>query len=132
MALTVSIDRPSDLSLVTNVIHDCWFTTDGIVFHPTESALEIRFTRESSSTSAAGKPLSGTREKKRQVPCSLWIYHIEDFDINDSQRVGRYDFNKLVYDRQSREIVILTGVPIEIRARVKQFLVTVQEHASTA
>lgn len=113
MGLSIAIDDLHDMALITDAIHDRWFDPDRIVFHQQQSALEFPFTRRR------------WRADPPEVACCLRIDHVESYEIDDSERVGGYDFNKLVYDSEKREIRVLTGVPIDIRVKVKRLGVRV-------
>jgi hypothetical protein len=60
------------------------------------------------------------------IECFLRIFHVKSYRINDTQKVGTYDFNVLKYDPREKCIVVLTGIPIDIRVCVEQFEVSVE------
>lgn len=133
MGLSIAIDRPGDLPLITHVIHDCWFDKEEIRCNESLSALEIRFTRRHQTEPTTAHSVSSTsKADPLQASYSLWIDHVERYEIRDSEQVGRYDFNKLVYEPKEREIVILTGIPIDIRIKVTRFGVRVEEAGPSA
>ena len=68
--------------------------------------------------------------KKLEVPlvqCFLNIFHVESYEIDDTERVGSYDFTSLEYNSDLRCISIITGTPIGIEIKVRDFEVSVVE-----
>ena len=125
---TTSINDPNQIPLIRDVIHDAWFDVSNIEFDSNTSVLSIEF-------DLALKDESTSVEKnwmveKLEVPlvqCFLNFFHVESYKIDDTECVGSYDFTDLEYNPELRCISIITGTPIGIEIKVKDFEVSVVE-----
>ena len=125
---SISIEDPNQIPTICDVIHDSWIDVSNIEFDSNTSVLSIEFDR-------ALKDKSTVVEKnwfveKIEVPlvqCFLNIHHVESYKIDDSERVGSYDFTNLEYNSDLRCISIITGTPISIEIKVRDFEVSVVE-----
>lgn len=117
---------PEQLQAVNAVIHDCFFERDQIVFDENQRELRIPFEYLAESDDRVLRRLLFlTKTETPFVQASLSIRRVSDWSIDDTQEVGSYDFNKLVYNPGAQEVVILTGIPIDIRATVEGFEIAV-------
>jgi len=115
---------PGQLSSITDHIHDRWFEKEAIIFDKGKSVLTIPFFERTSS----GWPF---KKKKAVRPAGvLKIHNVATHTIRDTEEVGMYDFNELVYDRKSNRLSITTGVPIEIEITITAFEITIEEPQS--
>lgn len=124
----LSIKNPEQISDIVNIIHDCWFDVDDIVYDPEASVLSLKFKREMPRRSRVLK--EGLLTKRLEVPiveCFLRIHHVKSYRIKDTEHVGLYNFNELEYDPNLKHINITTGVPIDIIISVERFEVSVEE-----
>lgn len=93
-----------------------------IVLDSEKSTLSIRYLKGIGSTSSFV-----SRIRFPAIECFLRISRVESFSVQDKQKVRFYDINSLAYDPMSRCVQLRTGVPIEIRAIVADFDITVEE-----
>ncbi len=128
MAKELVVKDPHDINTIVDLIHDCWFKKDAIVFDPETAVLRFKFNREASDKkTVVGRFLF---LRKVQIPlfeCFLVINHVIDFVMNDPAKIDEYDFNELKYDERLRCITITGGVPIVIEIRVTDFHLSVEE-----
>ncbi len=125
---TISIKDPNQIPSIDDLIHDFWFDVSNIEFESNTSALRIEFERELIDKSTVVEKKWFV--KKIEVPlvqCFLNIHHVESYKIDDTERVGRYDFTSLEYNSDLRCISINTGTPIYIQIKVRDFEVSVVE-----
>lgn len=108
--MKIIADHPDDLRLVADLIHDCWFDLEAIV--ATDSQLVIPLERQRGRT---------------HVKSRLTLEHVARHTITDSERVGRYDFNKFTYDEASRALRLLTGIPLEFIVTVDKLSVRLED-----
>lgn len=122
----VRITKGSDLSRINEVIHDYWFDLDDITFDDATSTLEIRFSRPSSKTDAAASGWSLLRRVEvPYVESFLRLHHVWRWALEDTQRIGSYDFNVLRFDEGKQRIEVTTGVPLDLSADVERLEVSV-------
>lgn len=122
------IKDPRRIPAVLDLIHDCWFDVDDILYDPATLTLSIRFGREMPERSRVVE--RGLLLSRKEVPvaeCFLKIHHVADYSVRDTERVGAYDFNEIEYDPGLKRIRITTGVPIDIEVRVNKFEIEVEE-----
>ena len=118
---------PEQLQAVNAVIHDCFFERDRIVFDENRRELQIPFEYAvDSEARVLRRLLFLTKAETPLVQASLSIRRVSDWSIDDTQGVGSYDFDKLVYDPGAQEVTILAGVPIDIRASVEAIEIAVR------
>ena len=97
---------------ITDFIHDCWFDIDKIVFEQESRTLKIFFVKDEDTS------------KKVFSEYCLNFFSVVSYKIVDSEKIGLYDFNKLIYNPMLHEIAILTGVPIDIRIKIEEFKIS--------
>jgi hypothetical protein len=126
MGAEVRIMKGSDLSRINEVIHDYWFDLDDVTFDEAASMLVIRFSRPLVKTDA---PASGWSLLRRvEVPyveSFLRLHHVRGWALEDTERIGSYDFNELRFDEGKQRIQITTGVPLNLSADVERLEVSV-------
>ncbi len=126
MGAEVSITKGSDLTRINEVIHDYWFDLDDVTFNEAVAILEIRFSRPSveAHTPARGWSLL-RRIEIPYVESFLRIHHVQRWALEDTQRIGSYDFNELRFDVTNHRIQVTTGVPLYLSANVERLEVSV-------
>lgn len=113
-----SIDRISDF------IHDWYFDLADVSFDKARSELTIAFDREffdSRDKNAEG--ILGRVE----IPVYrsyLTIGNVEGYETIDTLQIGRYDFESLSFEADSKVITIHTNTPLGFEIRVDAFQVT--------
>lgn len=124
MTLT-HLSKSRDLDSVNDLIHDHWFNVEELVYYADSSTLEIPFcrqrTRESNASSGHSHAL---RTKTRWV---LRIHSVISYSLEDTERVRDYDFNEVRHLAETGEIIISTGVPLDLRLRVREVEISVEE-----
>lgn len=131
MAGLIEISRPENLPSIVDIIHDCRFDKDEIVFDSDTSVLEIKFFRE---TWEKRKIINNFFiVKKVQVPITLWILkisHVERYQIREGNQEGPGSedyFNDMDYNGQNKELLLSTIVGEGILIKVKELEVSVEE-----
>lgn len=130
MTKKILIKDPHQISVILDVIHDCWFDKDDILFDPKSSILSIKFKPEGKDALHTCKLISIKKMDSSALQCYLRFHHVESYSVNDKERVGTYDFNTLKYDPALKCISVITGVPIDIKIIVKHFEISIEEAAS--
>lgn len=125
---SISINDPKQLPRIDDLIHDFWFDVSNIKFDANTSILSVEFEREvKDKSTVVQKTWFVTKLEVPLVQCFLNFHHVESYKINDTERVGRYDFTSLEYNPDLRSISINTGTPIGIEIKVRDFEVSVVE-----
>lgn len=126
MGAEVRITKGSDLSRINQVIHDHWFDLDDVTFNEASSTLELRFTRPPAEAEAQASVWSLLRRVEvPYVESFLRIHHVRRWALEDTERIGSYDFNELRFDEGKQRIQITTGVPLNLSADVERLEVSV-------
>jgi hypothetical protein len=116
------------MSLILDIIHDCWFDVGDINYYPEECLLVIKFERELMGEGVLED--GGIFFKRVRIPtieCLIRFYHVRNFVINDTEKVGRYDLTGIEYRADLKRLFINTGIPLDIMLEVEQFEVVVEE-----
>ena len=125
---STSIKDPNQIPIICDLIHDAWFDVDNIEFDSNTCVLSIEFDRELKDESTVVE--KNWMVEKLEVPlvqCFLNFFHVDSYKIDDTERVGYYDFTTLEYNSDQRCISIITGTPIGIEIIVRDFEVSVVE-----
>lgn len=127
------VTDPRQLESITNIVHDCWFSVDDIVHRSDDRVVEINFWRDQPS---GRKVLRDyfilKRVQMQEAEYVLRINHVRHLDVHDKARVGKYDFDRLVYRKEIGEISVLTGIPLEMRITVSDFRLEVEPTGRTS
>ena len=71
---------------------------------------------------------SGSRTLGRvRIPrfyCYLNVFHVLRYVIDDSEKIGNYDFESLLFDKDLNQITILTNIPLRFEIFVEKFEVS--------
>jgi hypothetical protein len=144
MGLVLKVDSPEFLDAIHNLIHDCFFDVERISFDAEAGVLLIPFSYEQTvlvpaeDLHAGHRGLRATvarwfrflrparRTQVRLVPAILRIENVSDYSLVDTEHVGLYPFNILVFDPSSQVITVLTDIPLRFSIRVKGFAITVE------
>jgi hypothetical protein len=107
------IHDESNLGLINDLIHDTWFDVDAIALNTRDNTvvIPIRTRKERVSGKAA------SNQQELALNC-LQIHNVIELEIEDTERVGIYDFNELVFEPHSKLVTITTGVPLHLRIKV--------------
>ena len=125
---SISIKDPNQIPAIRDAIHDSWFDVSNIEFDSNTSVLSIEFERElKDKSTVVEKNWFVEKIEAPLVQCFLNVYHVESYKIDDPERVGSYDFTTLEYNSDLRCISIITGTPICIEIKVRDFEVSVVE-----
>ena len=127
MSKLIHIAEPAEIASILDIIHDCWFDKDDIVYNPEKLILSFKFLLESPEHKKQISKVGFV--KKMSIPyleCFLQILHVKTYHITDKENVGKYDFNELKYDADQNKICITTGIPLDIEVFVDSFEVQVE------
>lgn len=108
----------SNVSNLTDWIHDNWFSLDDIQYLTGESKLEIPFHREFYEDRKVVEEGILTTVEAPVYKCFLLISFVESLALNDTEQVGDYDFVDIEFDQDLMRIRINTGIPIEISVHI--------------
>ena len=122
---TVFATEPHQVAAVNEAIHDYWFDVDRITFDASASTLSLPFPRPPAG--AVDKHVFVSRKHDEgNVESVLRIKRVRRWRIEDTNKVGYYDFNELRYDPGKKVIRITTGIPILIEIEVERLEVAVE------
>lgn len=128
MKKIITVNSIGDLPAITEVIHDCWFEKKDIVFNQELASVDILFEKEIFESKKVLKDYFFFKKAQFSVAeYVLKISNAENCQIEDKERVERYDFNKIKYNSENRIISILTGIPIDIKVRVKTLSISIED-----
>ena len=104
----------SNIDDIQEIIHDCWFDLDRILFNEEIRALTIFFQKPLTEERILVKNFFLIRKYAITVhEMELIINYVKDYEIIDTEKIGSYDFNVIKYDSVNNVLRILTGVPLK-------------------
>lgn len=99
---------PKQLNDIIDIIHDEWFAVTDVHHDREQRRVRIPFTRARAS--------------------DVWILEImnvDSFVVQESEGIGRYDFNKLAYAPDTGRLTVKTGIPLTAELTVSHLDVSV-------
>lgn len=110
------ISTPSDIPKLLDLVHDLWFDIEQVERDFSDQMVTIRLCR-----THKGLTLPGSR-------CILLrIKYVDRLNIIDTERVGCYDINKIVYDGIERRLTIACGIPITLNVYISALNMVTEE-----
>ena len=125
---TLTCKNYSCLDSINDVIHDSWFDVNDINYdrHKGEVVFYFEIKERSLASSAAIKKSVLNKYIDSITPAMLLFKNVEEFTIVDSERVGLYDFNRILGDSSARLLIVETGIPITINIKVSDMDVRIE------
>ncbi len=125
MGPLLHIDSPQFIEAINDIIHDCWFNTEDITFDASASRLDVPFEWQHPETDAR-YAFRKTGVTTPPVRSFLRIDHVLKYLLQESENIGRYDFDRLRYDSVRGQITVLTNIPLRFEIHVAAFEVTIE------
>lgn len=116
MSLELHVQDAERIGDLVEVLHDQWFSVEGIVFNQANSILRVPFFPTVQS--------SGFMSRASSAPePSQWleIRHVQRYTLEDTEKVGLYDLNEIQYDPIRQSISLTTGIPLTFVITVSRF-----------
>ncbi len=125
MGMFIRIDSADFIDAVTDIIHDCWFAVDNISFDASRSRLDIPFEYEPPAAVKRALLRQGGIERlcRRGL---LSFENVLSYVLEDTEKVGRYDFNRIQYSPTEGVIKVITNIPLLLAVYVASVEVTVE------
>ncbi|HWO89894.1 MAG TPA: hypothetical protein VNL98_12185 [Gemmatimonadales bacterium] len=123
MRVLAHATSPEMLGAINDLIHDRWFEINRAVFDENTSTVRIPFDPTVRSTASAATVTP-------EATLLLEVRRARFLNVQDSERVGRYDFDRIEWDRKTNVVLIRTGVPVSIRVEADDVDVAVLDPQS--
>lgn len=105
---TFTATSEPELEALIPLVHDMYFPIASVVFDRERGVVEIPFSRTGRET----KPRTG------ELPSTLSIGDVFELYVEDTEGVGFYNFNELLYDAKAGVLTVVTGIPLTLRCKV--------------
>jgi hypothetical protein len=125
-ARILTAKRTDEVGAVNDLIHDSFFNVDDIVFDSQTSILSFKFELPTLPSGLGLKVFIYSSKASPGVECVLKIHNVEKYSIDDTEKVGRYDFNIIEFDALARVVYIRTNIPIGIRILVSELEISLE------
>jgi hypothetical protein len=122
----ITAKRTDDLEAINDLIHDSFFEVDDITFDSQASILNFKFELPTLPSGRGLKEFIYSSKTSPGVECLLKIHNVEKYSIDDTEKVGRYDFNIIEFDAPARVVCIRTNIPIGIRILVSELEISLE------
>lgn len=122
----LEVADPARIDAVGPYIHDCWFDLADLERTSGGSVLSIPYARRGSQAEPARR---FWRPRRSKAPLYRWWLRfdaVRDVHLVDTEEIGSYDFNKLVYDSAASRIRVLTNIPLQLDIEVEKVRVIVE------
>jgi hypothetical protein len=116
------VTNPREIETLVDRVHDLWLDADSIQFSPADSIVTIRYLKDLKPSSFFGR-----RDRFPAEECILRISGVTSLSVQDTAKIQFYDINTVTYDSASKCVEIKTGIPINIRATVRDLDITIEE-----
>jgi len=103
----MTVTDPRQLTTFVDLVHDWWFDLGTLVFDQARKTVTLRVHR---NRSALANPRLGGID--------LDVRNVNELIIKDTERVGYYDINEIVFNAGEGTILLTGGIPIELIFRV--------------
>jgi hypothetical protein len=123
----VNVTKPDDIEAANDVIHDCFFSVEDISFDSEASVLSFKFHRPMPSGRLALRDFVYSSKTKPMREYMLIIRNVKSYSIEDTEKVGTYDFDVLEFDPSTHRISIRTNIPIAITVVVRDLDIWIEE-----
>jgi hypothetical protein len=108
------------LHTIVAEIHDQWFSVDDVVFDPVEGLIQVQY------RGPASRRRSWFKKREPAADWTLTIRCASAYRLEESQGVGRYDFNEIEYSEEQGDLIITTGIPLRFSIDVSALDVSVR------
>lgn len=105
----MKINDTSELNSIISEIHDLWFDVEQVKNNYSDNSVKFGLASNSSDL------------KEKKIEKTLKVNNVANLEINDTEQVGYYDVNELIYDKDNKTVTVTTGVPIQIKIQVNDF-----------
>lgn len=103
------ITKPSQIRELLNEVHDLWFDVETLKSQPDTHTITLRL-------ELCSKMLRETPSEKSRF---LTIRSVEGMTIHDTERIGYYNLDTILWDQERKKILITGGIPISIELIVR-------------
>ena len=114
---------PEGLDAINDVLHDRWFRVDDVAYNEGDRCVRVRFLL------SGHENVRGKDDETTGTALVLEIENVEEHQLTESEGVGRYDFNRLIFSKATGVIRVETGIPLRFAIRVSGLGVRVFERA---
>jgi hypothetical protein len=122
MMQNIIIRNKEDLGELLDLIHDQFFNVE--LIEPNDKLKELRIMIEVEDVSQSQYARKGFFIKEIKKPvyeCYLIIKNVINYSIVDTEKIGFYDINKILFDDKRNAIIIETCIPIHFEILVSAF-----------
>jgi hypothetical protein len=120
------------LGRVDDLIHDRWFDVDAVAFDADRRVVTIPFDRpDETRAEVVADWKVAHRLSVPRVRHRLSIHEAVDMRLSDTERIGRYDFDRLTYDAEAGTVAVRTNIPLELVVKVERLNVSVESTGET-
>lgn len=125
----VHVEDARFLHLANSVLHDQYFDPEHIAFDDRQGILTIPLELEDVAREEIVQRTWQGRTKRTKVPVLrgfLKIAAVTDWQLKDTEAVGTYDFNELVYEEGRGRLRVETNIPLELSMSVSRLDVQIE------
>ena len=118
----MKIINPVNLDKINDVLHDCYFDVEAIKIE--NNVFEVPVFQNKAESLIKKRFFIFKQFEIQSYTSILKIYNVNSYRIVDTEKIGYYCFNKLIFNPVKKNFSILADVPISINVNVKLFEVS--------
>lgn len=123
----VKINKPEQLDVINDIIHDCYFKISDVVFDSESSTMTFKFRRPVATQGVRLRDFVYRSKTRPTTECLLRIYRVEGYSVEDAEGVEIYDFDVLEFDSSTSSIRVKTNIPIDSNLAVLGCEISVEQ-----
>lgn len=124
MSTMVVATTKAQLAQLAGTVHDMWFDVDQVSLDHSTRVLRVRLFDESRKQNLSDFRRTALDKQRRRV---LEIHTVSSYTLRESEGVGTYDVNLILFDEGNKLIEFRTGIPLLFQVCVTELDVRLKE-----
>ena len=127
--ISLKVTNPQEIGKLISLIHDEYFDVNDIKYHREQGIVEIPYRRifHKGPRRTVCNWLFYIVQEVDVIRAKMLIHHVEEFKVNDPDKIGTYSFNDVDYDPDSSTLLLDSNTNLEFRMKVSQILIESQD-----
>ena len=127
--ISLKVTNPQEIGKLSSLIHDEYFEVNDIKYQREQGIVEIPYRRifHNGPRRTVRNWLFYKVQEVDVIWAKMLIHHVEEFKVNDPDKIGTYSFNDVDYDPDSSTLLLDSNTNLEFRMKVSQILIESQD-----
>jgi len=127
--ISLKVTNPQEIGKLIDLIHDEYFEVNDIEYHRQQGVVEIPYRRlfHNGPRRIVHNWLFYIVQEVDVIRAEMRIHHVEEFKVNDPDKIDTYSFNDVDYDPDSSTLLLDSNTNLELRMKVSHILIESQD-----